>query len=137
MIPATSDSRLCHVLYVEDNAGDARLLTEALNHSGFGFHVTVLRDGEEAVAYFDKRKPKPDIVVLDLELPKVHGIEVLREIKADPDLKAVRILVFADSRTPHREEIKPAGVDLLLPKPLLLDGYEQIVQAIHRLCCAS
>lgn len=132
MNPQTSDCS-CHVLYIEDNPAEARLLVEALNNSGRKFQISVLKDGEEALAYFQAKKPRPDVIVLDVELPKIHGVDVLEAIKSDSELKMIPVLVFLDPPTPHFTRVNQLGIDLSLRKPLMLEGYDQVAAAIYKL----
>ena len=90
------------ILVVEDNAGDAFLLVKFLEHCKVPTHVTVVRDGEEASDLLKKAgsfggPPKPDLVFLDLNLPRKDGRTILREIKSDPRLMDVPVLVLTTS----------------------------------------
>src|ERR1051326_4828640 len=85
-------NRPVEVLLVEDNPGDIRLTQEALKESTLRVHLSVAKDGVEALAFLHKSEPfadapKPDLILLDLNLPRKNGREVLSEVKADPDLK--------------------------------------------------
>jgi chemotaxis family two-component system response regulator Rcp1 len=101
------DARLKTILLVEDNRGDVRLiqeaLKEALKNTTTQSEVVVVRDGVEAVAYLQKEGEyaqaiRPDLILLDLNLPKKDGREVLAEIKNDPNLKYIPIIVLTTSR---------------------------------------
>src|SRR5581483_6433727 len=87
------------ILVVEDNMGDAYLLVKYLEHSRVRNHVTVVQDGVEASDYLKKKEPyheakRPDLIFLDLNLPRKDGRVVLQEIKSDPDLKDIPVLVL-------------------------------------------
>ena len=91
------------ILLVEDNPGDVRLIQEALNSSEFSSNLTVAVDGEEAMAVLRMEgehadAPSPDLVLLDLNLPKKPGQEVLAEIKEDPQLKRIPVVVLTSSQ---------------------------------------
>ena len=91
------------VLLVEDNPGDARLTQEALKDEAAINNITVVEDGEQALAFLRREGEhadarRPDLILLDLNLPKMDGREVLAEIKSDPDLKRVPVVVLTTSQ---------------------------------------
>ncbi len=98
------DSGQAHViLLVEDNRGDVRLVQEALQHSGSSTRLETVRDGAEALAYLRRegkhaQAERPDLILLDLNLPKVNGHEVLAEIKKDERLRRIPVVILTASR---------------------------------------
>src|ERR1700722_812634 len=91
--------RPAEILLVEDNPGDVELTQEALKSGKLITHLHVVPDGEEAMAFLRRQGkyaavPRPDIVLLDLNLPKKDGREVLAEIKADENLKVIPVVVL-------------------------------------------
>jgi two-component system, chemotaxis family, response regulator Rcp1 len=97
------DERCKTIFLVEDNRGDIRLIQEALKHSSRQHHIIVARDGVEAMAFLRQDgeyldAPRPDLILLDLNLPKKDGREVLAEIKADHNLKYIPVIVLTTSR---------------------------------------
>ncbi|WP_319431353.1 response regulator [Mycobacterium sp. RTGN5] len=91
-----------HILLVEDNPGDVRLTQEALRGARVANDLHVVGDGEEAIEYLRRRgryvdAPRPDIILLDLNLPRLDGREVLIDIKSDPDLAKIPIIVLTSS----------------------------------------
>ena len=85
------------ILLVEDNPGDVRLMEEAFKEGSVTSHLNVVGNGEEALAFLRKQEqftaaPRPDLVILDLNLPRKDGREVLAESKADPDLKRIPVV---------------------------------------------
>src|SRR3979409_2536469 len=87
------------ILLVEDSPGDARLTVEALKEGKLSNHISLVRDGVEALDYLRKKGPhanavRPDLILLDLNLPKKDGREVLAEIKVDPDLKRIPVVIL-------------------------------------------
>lgn len=91
-----------HILLVEDNPGDVRLTLEALRDGRISNQVSVAHDGEEALDFLRRRGPyvdaaRPDLVLLDLNLPKKDGREVLQEVKADAQLHRIPVIVLTTS----------------------------------------
>lgn len=91
------------ILLIEDNRGDIRLIQEALRTSSLNFEVMVARDGVEAMNYLRQEEEfghakRPDLILLDLNLPRKDGREVLADIKSDPELKYIPIIVLTTSR---------------------------------------
>ena len=91
-----------HILLVEDDPGDVLLVQEVLGEYGYGAHLTIVGDGAEALSYLHREGPysdavRPDLILLDLNLPKVSGREVLAQIKNDPALLVVPVIVLTTS----------------------------------------
>ncbi|HYM22485.1 MAG TPA: response regulator [Vicinamibacterales bacterium] len=96
---------LNHILLAEDNAADVELTMAALRENRVVNPITVTRDGAETLDYLlcrnkyaDRQQTRPVLVLLDLKMPKVDGIEVLRAIKSDPQLKTIPVVVLTSSR---------------------------------------
>ena len=92
-----------NILLVEDNPGDVRLTVEALREGKVHNHLSVARDGVEALAFLRQQgefadAPRPDVILLDLNLPKKDGREVLAEIKADERLRRIPVVVLTTSK---------------------------------------
>lgn len=97
-----SSSRQLRILVIEDNPADVELARESLEEVAPGVELHVARDGVEAIEFLRRRgefnqAPTPDLVLLDLNLPRKNGREVLREVKADPVLRKIPIVVFTGS----------------------------------------
>jgi len=125
------------ILLVEDNRDDADLMVEALDESDLIVRVAVVEDGEEAVRYLRRLGPytevaRPDLILLDLHLPRLSGHEVLAEIKADPDLRLIPVLVLTSLKS---DEAIGAAYDLhancCVSKPGDLDQFAQTVKRIE------
>jgi len=91
------------ILLVEDNPGDVRLTEEAFAEASLENNLKVVRDGQAALDFVYRRNehadaPRPNLILLDLNLPKVHGFDVLEEIKADPDLRRIPVIVLTGSK---------------------------------------
>lgn len=124
------------ILLVEDNAGDARLVKEALKGSRVSSTVHVVADGTEALAFLRKEGAytqalRPDLIVLDLNLPKQDGREVLKELKDTPLLKRIPVVILTSSRA--GSDIAWAyeqGASCYLLKPVNLEEYFTVVRRI-------
>lgn len=125
------------ILLVEDNAGDARLAQEALKDSKILNNVTVVDDGVEAMAFLHRqgqyaKSPRPDLVLLDLNLPKKDGREVLGEMKATADLKRIPVVILTTSKA---EEDIVKSYDLhancYITKPIDLTQFMKVVKSIE------
>ena len=126
------------VLLVEDNAADVRLLQEVLRRSEASCNLHVARDGEEAMRMLRRQDsysnlPVPDLVLLDLNLPVKSGREVLAEVKQDPVLRRIPVVVLTTSQA---ESDVMACYDLhansYITKPVDLGEFERVVQDIER-----
>jgi chemotaxis family two-component system response regulator Rcp1 len=129
--------RPVEILLVEDNPGDVRLTLEALKEGRVHSHITVASDGEEALAALRKEgrhalAARPDLILLDLNLPRKGGQEVLAEIKADPHLRRIPVVVLTSSRA---EQDILRSYDLhancYITKPVDLGRFLDVVTALE------
>lgn len=100
--PSTSATRPAEILLVEDNRADVRLTQEALRDAKVTNRLHVVGDGELAMAFLLRQppyqdEPRPDVILLDLNLPKMDGREVLSRVKTDPDLRRIPIIILTTS----------------------------------------
>jgi two-component system, chemotaxis family, response regulator Rcp1 len=125
------------ILLVEDNPGDVRLTQEAFRDARVLNRLQVVRDGEEALQYLHQSEPfqgarRPDLILLDLNLPKKDGREVLREVKNDPDLRRIPVCVLTTSSA---DEDVFKSYDLhancYIVKPVDVDKFFRVVQDIE------
>jgi len=125
------------ILLVEDNPGDVRLTREALKEAKVGNNLHVVEDGVAAMQFLRREDeyqdvPRPDLILLDLNLPKKDGREVLEEIKADNSLKLIPVVVLTTS---HAEEDIVRSYNLhancYVTKPVDLDQFMRIVKSIE------
>ena len=125
------------LLLVEDNPGDIRLTEEALREGAVPVKLSVAMDGVEAVDFLYRRgkyenAPRPDLILLDLNLPRKNGPEVLSEIKADPDLKRIPVLVMTTSHEPNDiQKAYSLNANCFITKPIQLDDFMNVVHSIE------
>ncbi len=129
--------RPIEILLVEDNPGDVRLTIEALREGKVLNHLTVARDGEEAMAALRRQgrfanAGRPDIILLDLNLPKKDGREVLEEIKKDPALMIIPIVILTTSQD-EQDVLKSYKLhaNCYITKPVDLPQFLAVVKAIE------
>jgi two-component system, response regulator len=137
--PTEIGRRVVEILVVEDNPDEAGLMLYALRENNVGENVYVARDGQEAIdflfstgAYADRKNlPRPKLVLLDIKLPLVSGLEVLRQMKANDATRAVPIIVMTASRMESDvDECYDLGVNSYVVKPLDFDEFSETVRTI-------
>jgi CheY-like chemotaxis protein len=124
--------RTVEILLAEDNPADVYLIEEALREHKVDFHITVAEDGEAAISLLTNSGVKPDIVLLDLNMPKRSGGEVLDEVRRTSADVPVIILTSSDSPS-DREEALRLGATCYIRKPTGLDEFLQIGATIKQL----
>ena len=129
--------RAIEVLLVEDNAGDVRLTEEALKEGKLAVHLTVARDGLEATEILHQRNShghakRPDLILLDLNLPKIDGRQVLQEIKNDPKLMRIPVVVLTTSEA-DSDILTTYGshANCYITKPVDMDRFVDIVKLLE------
>jgi chemotaxis family two-component system response regulator Rcp1 len=125
------------ILLIEDNPGDARLTQEALKDGKVKNNLTIMYDGEEAMDFIYKRNKhkdavRPDLIILDLNLPKKSGQEILAEIKEDEDLKTIPVIILTTSKS-EEDIIKSyqLNANCYLVKPIDLNSFFEVVKSIE------
>lgn len=128
-------TELRHILLAEDNPHDVELTLAALRENHLANEVVVVRDGAETLDYLHRRNGfatrgggPPALVLLDLKMPKVDGIEVLRQVKSDPAMRSIPIVVLTSSRE-EQDLVKSYdfGVNAYVVKPV---DFQEFVQAV-------
>jgi CheY-like chemotaxis protein len=130
-------TRAIEVLLVEDNPGDVRLTKEALKEGRVINNLSVVRDGVEAMDFLQRRgayenATRPDLILLDLNLPRKSGREVLEEVKSDPDLRRIPVMVLTTSSA--EQDLKQAynlHANCYITKPVDLDQFMTVVRSIE------
>ena len=130
-------SKPIEILLVEDNPADARLTEEALKEGKVLNNLSVVKDGVEAMDFLNKKgnypdAPRPDLILLDLNLPKKNGREVLAEVKEDPSFKRIPVVILTVSKD---EQDILASYDLYancyITKPVDLDQFIDVVRSVE------
>jgi CheY-like chemotaxis protein len=126
------------ILLAEDNANDVELTLAALRGNHVANEVVVVRDGAEALDYLFRRQrfadrpaDNPGLILLDLKMPKVDGIEVLRQVKSDPGLKTIPIVMLTSSRE-EQDVVRTydLGVNAYVVKPVVFGDFMEAVKVL-------
>ena len=130
-------TRPIEILLVEDNAGDVRLTKEALKDGKLNNNLSVVEDGSAALTFLRREgkhalAPRPDLILLDLNLPRKDGHEVLMEIKKDPKLKRIPVVVLTTSKS-DEDIVKTYEnhANCFISKPVDLNQFLAIVKSIE------
>ncbi|MEJ2689386.1 MAG: response regulator [Deltaproteobacteria bacterium] len=135
-------SRENHILLAEDEEAEIALVQLSLEENGIrGDEVTITRDGAEALDYLFRRGPyrdrppgNPGLVILDLKLPKVTGLEILKEVRTDAGTKSVPVVIFSSSiHEKDRNEALRNGANAFIVKPMDLDAFSNCISSMLRL----
>jgi CheY-like chemotaxis protein len=131
-------SELSPILIAEDSENDVELILAALDENKFANRVAVVRNGEEALDYLYRRGryasnacPAPVVVLLDIKMPKVSGIETLRLMKGDPGLRNIPVVMLTSSREgPDMNECYRLGANAYVVKPLVFQEFFEAIRVI-------
>jgi two-component system, chemotaxis family, response regulator Rcp1 len=134
---STFEGRPVEILLVEDNAGDVRLAREGLRECKLLNNLSVTKDGVQALAFLRREgeyadAPRPDLIMLDLNLPRKDGREVLKEIKEDEILKRIPVVILTTSKA-EEDILKSYSLhaNCYVTKPLAIEQFITVVQAIE------
>lgn len=130
--------RSIRILLVEDNPGDARLTQEALEEARIANDLDIVADGAQALEFVKRQgryahSARPDLILLDLNLPKMSGLEVLAEIKKDDRLRSIPVIILTTSR--NHEEVNRAyflNCNAYIVKPVSLEQFIEAIELIDR-----
>jgi chemotaxis family two-component system response regulator Rcp1 len=129
------------ILLVEDNAADVKITQRALRDTQFPGELLVVRDGQEALDYLLRLGPhadnaswrRPDLVLLDINLPRLNGLQVLERLRSSPILRTVPVVVLTTSR--RAEDVQAtyaAGANTYIEKPRDFNRFVEVLQTIQR-----
>jgi chemotaxis family two-component system response regulator Rcp1 len=129
-------NKVIEILMVEDSPGDVRLTRESFNDAKVKNNLSIASDGAEAIAFLRRqgkhaKAPRPDLILLDLNLPKKDGREILAEIKQDPGLKTIPVVVLTTSSA-ERDILQSYQLhaNCYITKPVDLEGFSRVVQSV-------
>ena len=137
MVNIRAVGRPVEILLIEDNPGDVRLTAESLKENRLLNNLSVVEDGVQALAFLRREgayasEPRPDLILLDLNLPRKDGREVLAVIKADPGLRRIPVVVLTTSQA--EEDILKSynlNANCYITKPVTLDRFIAVVKSIE------
>lgn len=127
------------ILFAEDSSDDAMLTMRALRKSGFANKLHHVKDGAEALDFLYCRgvytsrniKENPKLILLDLKMPKISGLEVLEKIKADPHLKSIPVVILTSSKEdPDVQKCYALGANSYIAKPVESDNFFNVIKEI-------
>jgi two-component system, chemotaxis family, response regulator Rcp1 len=131
-------STFVEILLVEDNPGDVRLLEEAMSEADFSHRLHVVSNGRAALEFIQQRgeyadAPRPDLVLLDLNLPQLSGEEVLEVVKTDEEHCSIPIIMLTSSSTPENvQQAYRLGANAYLTKPVDPSEFVEIARSIEQ-----
>lgn len=138
MLDSSHEGRRVEILLVEDNPGDVRLTRESLQEDKLWNNLSVVKDGVAAMEYLRFEGEfagvtRPDLILLDLNLPRKNGLEVLREIKSDTALRRIPVVVLTTSKA-EEDVIKTydSHANCYITKPVDLEQFIKVVRSIER-----
>lgn len=125
-----------HILLAEDDENDVRITLRAIQKGGLDATMSVVRDGQEALDYLERGEGyaearRPDLVLLDMNLPKLNGMEVLRAAKTNPALRAIPVLMLTTSQ--RQEDVATAyalGANAFICKPIRFSRFVEVVREL-------
>ena len=133
----TANGRPIEIMLVEDNPGDVRLTREALKEAKVRNNLSVVDDGVEAMKFLHRKgsyatAPRPDIILLDLNLPRKDGRQVLAEVKADPDLRRIPVVILTTSKA-EEDILKTYDLhaNCFISKPVDFEQFIRVIQSIE------
>lgn len=134
-------SKTRHVLLVEDNNGHADLISMTLNEADAVGTIDRVEDGEQAMSYVRREgrfaeKPRPDVILLDLKLPKVDGHQVLHFLKSHPDLRTIPVIILTTSgNDTDKRRAYDDHANSYLVKPYAFEDFHELVQQLQTYWC--
>jgi CheY-like chemotaxis protein len=123
-----------NILLVEDDQDDVELMQDALRDKGIHFQMDVIKQGDKVLPFLKSCKSFPNIILLDLNLPKMHGREVLSRIKLSDDFRHIPIAILTTSSSQAEKDFcLSAGASYFLTKPSTVDGFNKTIELIKKI----
>jgi len=124
-------NRTLSILLVEDDPDDIELMHDALKENNIQFSLETIKQGDAVLPYLENTAPKPDVIVLDLNLPKMHGREVLKGIKSNPHTSNIPVIILTTSSVKKEMDYCiQNGASQYLIKPVTMQGFTDTVNSI-------
>jgi two-component system, chemotaxis family, response regulator Rcp1 len=139
LVTSESTGRALEIMLVEDSLLDARLTLEALKRCGIHHRLSLFRDGAEAMDFLNRegvfsRAPRPDVILLDLILPRVDGVALLRQLRATKALKNIAVVILTSSDDgDDQQQCEALGVSHYIRKPFHEKRFLEIIRHIKEL----
>lgn len=128
------DNNTLNILLVEDDQDDVELMQDALRDKGVKFQMNVIKQGDKVLPFLKSCKTFPNIILLDLNLPKMHGREVLSRIKLSDDYRHIPIAILTTSSSlTEKEFCLSAGANDFLTKPSTVEGFNKTIELIKKI----
>jgi CheY-like chemotaxis protein len=119
------------ILLVEDDPDDVDLMKEALKANQIPYKIETINEGDKVMPYLKVCKNFPDVIILDLNIPKLHGKEVLKQVKAFDNLRHIPVAILTtSSSSAERENCLKIGANIFMTKPSSVDGFNEMVASI-------
>ncbi len=126
------------ILLVEDDPDDIELLQEALNMNNVAFDMSTIRQGDHVLTYLEQCSTFPDLLVLDLNLPKMSGREILQRIKSSPAFMHIPVVIFTTSSSvTDMNECMAMNADRFITKPSSVEGYNLAIRTMLSLATTA
>jgi CheY-like chemotaxis protein len=126
--------RALSILLVEDDPDDIELMHDALKDNNILFSLETIKQGDAVLPYLEKVASYPDVIVLDLNLPKMHGREVLKSIKSNPGIAHIPVIILTTSSAKKEMDYCiQNGASTYLIKPVTIEGFNETVSAIVKI----
>jgi CheY-like chemotaxis protein len=126
------------ILLIEDDADDIELLKDAFEQNGVNCSIDVVMEGDKAIPWLENHRQLPDVIVMDFNLPKLHGREILSQIRASENFGSIPLMVLTTSAS--QDDMQYAfsmGADKFITKPNTMQGFNTTVEAIVALVTPS
>lgn len=122
------------ILLVEDDPDDVDLMQEALIENKVSYEMETINQGDMVMPYLKVCKKFPDVIILDLNIPKLHGLEVLKQVRGSDNLRHIPVAILTtSSSTAERENCLSIGADIFMTKPSSVNGFNEMVESILNL----
>lgn len=131
-------NKALRILLVEDDPDDIELMHDALKENNIKFSLETLKQGDAVLPYLEKANTQPDVIILDLNLPKMHGREILKGIKENPHTSGIPVVILTTSSA--KKEIDYCiqnGASKYLIKPVTIQGFTETVHSIVKVATAA